>query len=67
MKSKSRNENLKYHGLRILLTRVSIYRRAMADSPAGELPLRPAQRHAVLAGWEAAALLDVLSDHEALD
>ena len=70
MKSKSRNENenLKYHGLRIWLTRVSIYRRkAMIVSPAGKLPLCAAQCHAVLAGGEAAALLDVLRDHEALD
>ena len=36
------------------------------DSPAGELSLRPAQRHAVLPGGEAAPLLDVLRDHEAL-
>ena len=39
----------------------------MIVSPAGKLPLGPAQRHAVLAGGQAAALLDVLRDHEALD
>ena len=71
MKSKSRNENekLKFHGLRIWLTRVSMAWRSteLIVSPARKLLLCPAQRHAVLPGGEAAALLDVLRDHEALD
>ena len=36
------------------------------DPPAWEVCLRPAHGHAVLAGGEAAPLLDVLLDHEAL-